>query len=218
MPIKVISGILMFLFGTAAGIFTALSAFGVLGDMEDLELPLAKATSIAVDRKGRIYCAGAMYERIQVYSGDGAFLRGWRVETTGTFRIRAADRPGGGVVAALADDPVYTYSPEGNLLSSSEDPGAFSRLGKNDLMEGSDDGGNRYRLILRWIYPSIIKTPPSGEKELIYFTPPHLWLIRMPLPALLIQVGGILLVAFDRRARAFFRKWMDRVKKVPPGD
>ena len=41
------------------------------------ELPLGDLGGVAVDSKGNVYCVANFYGRIQKYSSNGTFRKGW---------------------------------------------------------------------------------------------------------------------------------------------
>ncbi len=62
--------------------------------LDAIELPLGGAEGLAVDRDGRIYVGSPVYRRVQRYSPDGHFERGWYICCyKGAWRL-GADRDG----------------------------------------------------------------------------------------------------------------------------
>lgn len=56
---------------------------GVFGDLEEVELPLSTIDDIAISEDGELFFAISFLARVQQYSSDGKFLRGFDVSTAG---------------------------------------------------------------------------------------------------------------------------------------
>jgi len=161
------------------------------------ELPLGAPESIAVDRDGNVYLAANFYYRIQKYSPDGEFLRGWpsndndpriRINEDNQFELannrktRKGDYP----------DTLATYDLEGNLISEEVIDGCYFEFGEECERLCRDKNGNLYSIHNKWWRPHIIKTSYLGVKTKIVQTPWYLWLFLGPFPAWIFFAVGLI--------------------------
>ncbi len=106
-------GVSLFLFGWA--IVPAWLILALIGgsNLSSVEFPLGDPDGAFVDSRGRIYVGDGFYFRVQRYSPDGAFERGWFVPGIIALRVSNADQV---EVATRSANRVQTYDTEGRLL------------------------------------------------------------------------------------------------------
>jgi hypothetical protein len=84
-----------------------------------VEFPLTEPRNVAVDSQGRIYVTLVWFGRIQRYSPDGKFERGWDVPVMGFFTIRTTPEDHV-LVASGRKNTLLTFSADGELLKREE--------------------------------------------------------------------------------------------------
>ena len=157
--------------------------------------PLGGLETIAVDSHGNLYCGINFYSRIQVYSSEGEFIRGWFLDAGGgVFRIKIDDEDRLHAGTARGDY-YYIFSTEGELLSAREmSPKEEERIfGKTYYSPVSDRNGNIYGIKKSLLLPGVIKTDARGQESTVVSDPFILWFIKGPFPAWLWLAGAILL-------------------------
>src|SRR5262245_7183543 len=89
------------------------------------EFPLGDPTDVAVDSHGRFFVVDSLHLRVQRYSPDGEFQRGWLVpRKVFALRTTADDQ-----VIVGAEGGPRTYSSDGELLEVLSDQDELRRLG-----------------------------------------------------------------------------------------
>jgi DNA-binding beta-propeller fold protein YncE len=76
----------------------------------------AQMPGVAVDRRDQVYIFTRGRPAIQVYQGDGTFLRAWDMADPSGAHFVRIDPPGNVWVADIQNHVVCKYSPEGKLL------------------------------------------------------------------------------------------------------
>jgi len=162
------------------------------------ELPLGDPGPVAVDNQGNIYLAVKFYYRIQKYSPDGVFLKGWpshdnnprmRVNENGQLEIandnrnRSSDNP----------DTLTIFDSDGNIINTKTENSCYELFGKSCEHFCRDKNGNTYSIHSKYWRPYVIKTAPSGKKTKVIASPLYLWMIQGPLPAWLFFAVGLIL-------------------------
>lgn len=196
-----ISGFILIIMG--AGLFSfdnlvmrKVSA-GLGLNLKNTEFPLGNPGGLAIDSRGRIYLGLQAYGRVQLYSGEGRFIRGFLVPTDGVINIWVDEND-----ALHADlSRVYQIFDSGGRLLRSErivlaDHGIrLSRKAPGTMQ--SDTSGNTYELRDREWFPKVVKTTSDGREELVIQNPIHLWIMGSPQPALTVAAVGMLVVAIS---------------------
>lgn len=159
-----------------------LAGFGVRMVSSRIQFPLGGVDSIATDSMGRVYCGISFYSRIQVYSNDGSFLRGWFVpDSVMMLEVDSNDRLH---YLALRNDKHYIFKPDGELFKEERVSESFAReFGPNSNLQIDDSLGNIYKIKEPWLFPNVIKISPSGDAVVLVSDPFYLWLFRAPLPS-----------------------------------
>jgi len=182
-------------FGFMNGFFVTIEKAFWVGN--SVELPLGDLGSIAADGKGNIYLASYFYQRIQKYSPDGKFLKGWpsgdnnpririneneMLESANNNRTRNEDFP----------DTLTIYDLDGNLISKKIEENCHRFFGEACEKYCYDKNGNLYSIQNKFFNPHVIKTNPQGDEIEAVQTPWYLWLVMGPLPAWLFFALGLL--------------------------
>jgi len=147
---------------------------GVKWASSQVELPIQYVWSIFVDWEGRIYCFDWHYQRLQVYSRNGNFLRGWFVPANS--RIVSADSGVATVILLGKDDKYREYDLMGNLVAEWEVEGAYKQM-----------AGRGKPVYLGWKYDRrvfgsrIVKLTRDGPRTVVK-SKPYLWAIAFPIP------------------------------------
>ncbi|RKY03801.1 MAG: hypothetical protein DRP56_10795, partial [Planctomycetota bacterium] len=186
--VKLAVGILCFI-GFAGFLAGFVCAFMTMSDKPMVStrarFPLGALESVAVDHEDNIYCAISFYGRVQVYSPEGEFLRGWFLDAGGgVFRIKIDSENNLHVVTARGDHH-YVFSTEGTLLSSSQvSPKEEDRLfGEKWRPAVYDRDGNSYNIHSPILFSRISKETPSGLQTTVVSDPFVLWFVKGPMPA-----------------------------------
>lgn len=185
--ILIATGAALFLFGV--GVTPAWLAFQSFGGRSQsaTEFPLGHLVDAAADSKGQLYVADGIYRRIQQYSPDGHFQRGWSVPGIVGVRVTADDqlevatrsastvqvfRPDGTMAVEFRADNIWSYSP------TYKDAGP--RLARSGLLP---------RIVDRETGRTVVSTPLAKR------------LLAAPLPAMAYAAIGIALLAVGERLR-----------------
>jgi len=149
-----------------------------------IPLPLGQLESVAVDSRGRVYCASAFYHRIQVYSPDGEYLRGWPVSGVRNYDIRVNQEDE--LEVLVYGETVYRYSSEGELLEARTFPRDFEPdpdKANRSYAQCVDADGRVYSVRLGLIYPHVTRRDKDGSGTTVVAPPRLGWFIMGPLPA-----------------------------------
>jgi hypothetical protein len=179
--------------------------------------PLGDLESIAVDSEGNIYCGTNFYSRIQAYSPDGKFLRGWFIDASGGyFQIKIDDQDNLHVGTARGDHH-YIFSTKGELFSVKEmSPKEETKVfGDTYYSLPQDSDGNVYKIRNGILLPRVIKITPKGAESVVVSDPFHLWFIKGPFPAFIWIVIALVSNALLERYKVPWHKrlpWRDRLR------
>ena len=165
----------------------------------DVEFPLAELKAVALDSRGRIYCATMAYARVQVYDQVGRFQRGWYVDAAGGVFAIWSDRKDHIHVMTARNDTHYVFATDGRLLRRERiaDPHFTKRSARV-----RDSSGTTYEVRRPSIWPQVVKIDPSGNESVIVSPRLDLWWVSGPFPAWIFVAAGILLFgAADKLVR-----------------
>jgi hypothetical protein len=155
-------------------------------------LPMGDPAGIAVDNKGNIYVALGFYYRIQKYSPEGMFLKGWPSnDNNPRIQISADDQLEVASYHKNSPDTLRSFDSEGNITSQKVIDGCYAEFGKDTERFCRDKNGNTYSIHNRYWWPYIMKVTPSGVKAKVVIVPWYLWLIQGPFPAWLMFAVGL---------------------------
>ncbi len=181
-----------FTFSALAVVF-AFPARKITGDTRmssGLRFPLSQTRDIAVDSQGHLYCIGSRYKRVQVYSPEGRFVRGWfSVSGDSSLAIDANDR-----LHVYRKNEHYTFDTEGLLLDqetlSEEQVAEVRKRQEQDVPV--DTAGNRYEIgASKWL-PEIVKISPDGTESVVVRDPWYLWIVAFPRPSGVAMIATVL--------------------------
>jgi len=160
-----------------------------------MRLPLGTLEDVAVAGDGRIYCAIPFGARIQVYSEDGKFLRGWFVNCAGKkFDIRVDSE---GLIHVFTGGHVeqhYVFDRTGRLLESAKIGSIDDMVLSEKIIRGKpqDALGNVYETRSENWRPQVVRVAPDGAESVAVWDPLYLWPVMGPLQSwLCIFLGGI---------------------------
>ncbi len=196
----------------------------VMGILEDegffpseMELPMKRVDTIALDKEGNIHCHSSWSTRIQIYGPEGRFIRGFYVDNIRRFSIDANQNVSTSVGSTIFSGAKFrTYNWEGKLLR--EEPyvdeihdkifgiGEDKVLGV-DKPEATDAAGNSYRIMpFSSISARVEKITPDGKRSVVVSQPLRLILIKAPFPALFYFFLGFSLFCTYKIAKHFHNK------------
>ncbi len=167
------------------------------------ELPISRLDTIALDQQGRIYTHSRFTNRIQVYTPEGQFIRGFSVRAS-VFRIGPQQ-----IIRTQSGNKMFTYTLAGELVG--EEP--FDRANYRKEFEDrpddkvTDSDGNVYR-VMPWptFKPRVEKLPPNREREIVIQQPRWMNLIQVPLPGFIYGFCGLCLYVTSHLAARTCKK------------
>jgi hypothetical protein len=162
----------------------------------DTQFPISDPDGFAVDSKDRIYLAISTYARIQVYSPDGDFLRGWFVQSAGGALDIWIENNDLLHVCTSRTDLHLVFDPNGRLLESHEITSLEESSRLFDKAGGLDDlsaFGNTYSIQSPEWSPKVVKTNTDAEQSIVVQDPFYLWIVRKMQPLLLLVLAGVII-------------------------
>ena len=149
------------------------------------ELPFCDLKDVAVDSQGRIYVLDAFHGRVQRYSPDGQFQRGWIMPMSFSkvsgLRITPDDR------VIVRAKKLLTYSSDGELLEINEHK-PEDRQGR--LASETEPTGPY--AVRRGLLPRVVD---ARTDRTVVTTPWYRRLLAFPFPAFLYGVIGLAVMA-----------------------
>lgn len=163
-----------------------LRGIGIHGVSSSIQFPIGGLTWMGADRRGRVYCYDNTYVRLQIYSSQGRFIRGW-FDQGGFWDLDSNDET---IHVVDTDDKNIKYDHRGNILDvwiergsyKKHEAAAFDEEGYQEV-SFEDTFGNLYELQSRFFSTKIARITSNGERSIIIEDPLYLWLIRTPFPA-----------------------------------
>ena len=188
-------------YGWFSGVFQAFWAG------RTVEMPLGDLQGVAVDSSGNVYCGAQFYRRVQKYDPDSQFLFSLHIDPPGgAFRIRVNENDEL-EVATLLTNRLYRFSPSGEMLEQRERRSLlrmpeernnvwnpYPDFGAEGERQCRGPDGSVYRIRSPLLFPSVVKTSPSGEQSTVVSVPFHKWLVMGPFPAFLFWIAAGLLL------------------------
>lgn len=190
------------IFGIVCGVATHTASHIV---SSKLQLPLGELQAVAVDNEGRIYCASSFYKRLQVYDGQGNFLRGWFVPYLTKYSIKLKIDCADHIHAATSVGQrrgSMVFDSEGNLLETTQDSGIFGDSDAGSNLEVRDSKDNIYKIQSSVLFPRVLKITPSGEKSVLVSDSLNLWLIKASFPVFgFLMLTGVIIVVISLKLK-----------------
>ncbi len=168
----------------------------------NIELPLGKLESIAVDSVGNVYCSSQY--RIQAYDRNGKFIRaygkGMPFRRVYSIYVDSQDH-----LYAWRTGRWREYDITGKVVVEGKDvkPPVPPEYQGGDIRQTTDSAGNTYRIAsFSWLFPRVIRERTTGRSSVVVSQPWYLWLIQAPYPAFSFGfVGAIYLITISRNKR-----------------
>jgi hypothetical protein len=160
-----------------------------------IQFPLSHLNGIAIDRNGRIYLAIQGYSRIQVYTNQGDFSKGWFINARGAFFDIWIDDDDllHAVIARRGGHEVYDL--DGQLLKwdkiTSSDDEYIHLSDKLGGLKKEDAFGNTYLIRSPTWSPRIVKITPTGNESILIKDAYYFWLVQAPQPIWLVGLAGL---------------------------
>ena len=197
-PSRVLIPVGKLLFLAGPGMVLSWQLLALIGGpaLATTEFPLGKAGDVAVDSRGRIYVAEDFHHRVQRYSPDGEFERGWSVPTAGVFALRttADDRV---VVATARANKLLTYDRDGGLLG-----GLYNQKEDRYREYASETETTGPYAVRRGLLPHVVD---ARTDRTVVATPWYKRLIAAPFPAMLYAVIGMAIFGLGEWRRSLER-------------
>jgi len=189
----------------AGAVCCHLSLFGIRMVSSRIRLPSADVCTIAIDSKNRIYCAEELYGRLQVFDGDGSFLRGWFIRTKERgssfgFYIDENDHP-----CVRRDDTLYVYDSNGLLLSVDDDlPDPNRRYAGYQQYTVENAAGDKYESVGGLFSPWKLVKIQNDRQTVLISEPFTLWFISPIFPgAFFIVISVLSGLILDRKIKGY---------------
>lgn len=172
--------------------------------LANLRFPLGELCDFDIDSNGQFYCAVGSPGRVQVYSPEGNFIRGWFVGNGGRdFKINIDPNDMVHVYLHIAGSKPapchYIYSHKGELIESLYSPKkkdvSFSRNAR------ASHKGVLYQMRGRHMFPVIERIEPDNDRIIVVSDPFYLWFIKSPFPTFAYAFPSILLLIFSKRVK-----------------
>ena len=148
--------------------------------------------TVAVDSQGRICCVLGFYARIQVYSRDGAFLKGWFTGGSGWHSIEI-DSDDHLRVYTGEGNVRYTYDLDGRLLAKDQLVGNDKNMAFVKRIEAEDPAGSVCKVRGEYFLPRVVRVSPDGVETIAVSDPLCLRAFSGLLgPVIWISIGAII--------------------------
>jgi len=195
-----VGGIIFFVLGIPIG-SSALNKYVTLAN---LRCPLGELCDFDIDSDGQFYCAVALSGRVQVYSPEGNFVRGWFVRNLGgEFKIDIDPNDMVHVhTRRHVSKPIarhYIYSKEGKLIESLYTPKVDDVYFSRNTQASHE--GVLYQMRGRHVFPVIERVEPGNDRMTVISDPFYLWFIKSPFPTFAYAFPSILLLVFSKHVK-----------------
>jgi hypothetical protein len=141
---------------------------------DNVEFPLSGIQSVIVDRKNRVYVLSGFYARLQVYDGNGRFLRGFFTAISGPSRL-GFDEHDRLCQAALRRDRIFVYTDDGQLLEDRPGGRFAYKQWKSGQPWTRDSAGREFQVRRPMWDPTIVTVAPDGTERVFHSHPFYLW-------------------------------------------
>jgi len=191
-------GIGLLCLGAFGFFFQLACGVGIWSIPERLAWPLTEVGCIAVDANGQVYCGLVGMGRVQQYSPNGDFIRGWQVDASGgLFYMQVvADRL---YVRTTRTHRLYEFDLNGRQPSTRPSDDRMS--GFPDQPVAYADGSTYW--VSNGLSPRLMKRDPYGRTTVLVASPAYLWPISGPGQAWLTAVVGMIILGVTTQLRAW---------------
>jgi len=178
---------LMFLVGfagMASGFICSwISNAGVRFISSRIRFPL-NICSFDVADQGEVVCFSNVHNRIQVFSKDGQFSRGWFVDNAGFTAGKVLIAPNNLIHFATPDDRHFTFDFYGNIIEDSYEEGILDDIIKRKDSKINQLYDNCFYKIKGGIRGTrIVKINPEDYESAVVSEPFYLWLFGQWFPS-----------------------------------
>ena len=193
-----VGGIVFFVIGLS------FSSLGQYVPTANIRFPLGELCDFDIDSEGQFYCAASVPGRVQVYSPEGDFIRGWFVGNGGRdFKINVDPNDMVHVylyIPGSKPPPCHNiYSREGELIES-----LYTPKMKDVSFSGNaqaNHNGVLYQMRGRHVFPVIERVKPDNNRTRVISDPFYLWFIKSPFPTFAYAFPSMLLFIFSKRVK-----------------
>lgn len=177
-----------------SGFSNAFSAhLGLRMPSSQIRFPMGDIKSIAVDSKGRIYCADGSDCRLQVFSSDGQFLIGWFVPiANGEIQISVTNN-NYLRVDNISYKKTYIYNSHGRLIRFERDKHNSKINNSSNKLSCYDDDGNSY-VVNKTLFSWQIIKHSENEKLLLVADPFFLKILSKPFTAFCLSLFSLIII------------------------
>ncbi len=168
---------------------------------EYIRFPLNNVNDLVIDSEGRIYTESGFWGRLQVYSPNGDFLRGWFSGSCGGACQLELDNDGQVHVYTARGHQHYVYNEMGELISKTDLLETEFYKYEGEVTETVDHLGNRYQIRDRYLFPKVVRITPSDDIDLVIGNPLYLKLFEPTFVVLSVVIALILLSFVERREK-----------------
>lgn len=161
----------------------------------ETRFPMGDITSIDIDSKGRIYCADRSRCRLQIFSNDGEFLKGWFIPISGGDIFVSVEDNNIIRIDNVAFKKTHFYDFSGHLLRTEQDK-VKSKFEPSNKLSAADDSGNNYRANKTLCSWQILKIGENKESNLIS-DPFALSIFATPFPVFGFMLFSLVLIGFS---------------------
>jgi len=176
----------VFIFGFVCWFFSNSVDFKMVSSK--IRFPLSDVRQIAVDSKGNIYCLSRNYNRIQVFSDDGAFINGWFINSSGPYYRLLTNSKDNLQVATKNNSMSLFFNIKGDLIKKETIVDFDKQFGLDMPREINDLAGNNYEIRKNELFGGVIKSDDSGIKKIFIKNPFGLWVVS-PFLGIICIVG-----------------------------
>lgn len=195
---KIVNGLaITLIFIGAVGFFAVVichvvSYTGIRMLSTKIRFPLGQTGGFAVSNEGHIIHYSG-YNRLEIFSNEGCFLRGWFVYTPFSNAEIRVD-PNNLIHLVSQQNRHLVFDIKGNIIMDSVEEGIydhFSKLNRNRVHR--DSKGNIYKLSGSFPRIGVIKVTSSGTEFIDITEPFYFWPFGGGLTSLLFLIPGILI-------------------------
>lgn len=165
-------------------VFSLVSDTGVRFLSSSIRFPL-NVSDYDVGCHGHVVCFISSHNRIQVYSEDGQFLKGWFVDNGGYTAGSVLIDPNDLIHFATPADRHFIFDLDGNIVKDSYSKGIGNSLTElNRAKYKNGQAGFNYKALFGIKGKRIVKISPEGKESVVVSDPFFIWLFQEWFPLL----------------------------------